>query len=153
MFPGRIGKKMLGILKVLGEGMVMVQTDKSFTVSTVFRMCRRPEVQKLISNPKFFWFGVFQPWDLSMQTLRWIRPSVTAHGGVIMSCCFCLKWVWTVSWPVWCCVCRDLLRLGGTLPGHNRKSPDNSQEIIRQQMSQTLPIRVWTAAKQRIQNE
>ncbi|XP_023150653.1 ephrin type-B receptor 3 [Amphiprion ocellaris] len=36
----------------------------------------------------------------------------------------------------------DLLRLGGTLPGHNRKSPDNSQEIIRQQMSQTLPIRV-----------
>jgi len=54
MFPGRIGKKMLGILKVLGEGMVMVQTDKSFTVSTVFRMCRRPEVQKLISNPKFF---------------------------------------------------------------------------------------------------
>ncbi|KAI3375164.1 hypothetical protein L3Q82_021678 [Scortum barcoo] len=36
----------------------------------------------------------------------------------------------------------DLLRLGGTLPGHNRKSPDNSQEIVRQQMSQTLPIRV-----------
>ncbi|KAM4557620.1 ephrin type-B receptor 3 isoform 2-T3 [Fundulus diaphanus] len=36
----------------------------------------------------------------------------------------------------------DLLRLGGTLPGHNRKSPDDSQEIIRQQMSQTLPIRV-----------
>ncbi|XP_029379934.1 ephrin type-B receptor 3 [Echeneis naucrates] len=36
----------------------------------------------------------------------------------------------------------DLLRLGGTLPGHNRKSPDSSQEIIRQQMSQTLPIRV-----------
>uniref|UniRef100_A0A3B4U4D9 Ephrin type-B receptor 3 n=1 Tax=Seriola dumerili TaxID=41447 RepID=A0A3B4U4D9_SERDU len=36
----------------------------------------------------------------------------------------------------------DLLRLGGTLPGHNRKSPDSSQEIVRQQMSQTLPIRV-----------
>ncbi|AWP04398.1 Receptor protein-tyrosine kinase [Scophthalmus maximus] len=36
----------------------------------------------------------------------------------------------------------DLLRLGGTLPGHNRKSPDGSQEIVRQQMSQTLPIRV-----------
>uniref|UniRef100_M3ZR93 Ephrin type-B receptor 3 n=2 Tax=Xiphophorus TaxID=8082 RepID=M3ZR93_XIPMA len=36
----------------------------------------------------------------------------------------------------------DLLRLGGTLPGHNRKSPEDSQEIIRQQMSQTLPIRV-----------
>ncbi|XP_023820804.1 ephrin type-B receptor 3 [Oryzias latipes] len=36
----------------------------------------------------------------------------------------------------------DLLRLGGTLPGNNRKSLDNSQEIIRQQMSQTLPIRV-----------
>lgn len=36
----------------------------------------------------------------------------------------------------------DLLRLGGTLPGHNRKSPDSSQEVIRQQMSQTLPIRV-----------
>ncbi|KAM6918893.1 ephrin type-B receptor 3 [Xenentodon cancila] len=36
----------------------------------------------------------------------------------------------------------DLLRLGGTLPGHNSKSPDHSQEIIRQQMSQTLPIRV-----------
>ncbi|XP_060939994.1 ephrin type-B receptor 3 [Limanda limanda] len=36
----------------------------------------------------------------------------------------------------------DLLRLGGTLPGHNRKSPDTSQEIVRQQMSQTLPIRV-----------
>ncbi|XP_070701431.1 ephrin type-B receptor 3 [Pempheris klunzingeri] len=36
----------------------------------------------------------------------------------------------------------DLLRLGGTLPGHNRKSPDSSQEIARQQMSQTLPIRV-----------
>ncbi|PWA17491.1 hypothetical protein CCH79_00011250 [Gambusia affinis] len=43
-----------------------------------------------------------------------------------------------------CAVClgRDLLRLGGTLPGHNRKSPEDSQEIIRQQMSQTLPIRV-----------
>ncbi|TNM97933.1 hypothetical protein fugu_014179 [Takifugu bimaculatus] len=36
----------------------------------------------------------------------------------------------------------DLLRLGGTLPGHNRKSPDGGQEAIRQQMSQTLPIRV-----------
>ncbi|KAM4605056.1 ephrin type-B receptor 3 [Polymixia lowei] len=36
----------------------------------------------------------------------------------------------------------DLLRVGGTLPGHHRKSPDNSQEIVRQQMSQTLPIRV-----------
>ncbi|XP_053185572.1 ephrin type-B receptor 3 [Scomber japonicus] len=36
----------------------------------------------------------------------------------------------------------DLLRLGGTLPGHNRKSPDTSQEVVRQQMSQTLPIRV-----------
>ncbi|XP_063742634.1 ephrin type-B receptor 3 [Eleginops maclovinus] len=36
----------------------------------------------------------------------------------------------------------DLLRLGGTLPGHNRKSPESSQEIVRQQMSQTLPIRV-----------
>ncbi|TNN54351.1 Ephrin type-B receptor 3 [Liparis tanakae] len=36
----------------------------------------------------------------------------------------------------------DLLRLGGTLPGHNRKSPEISQEIVRQQMSQTLPIRV-----------
>ncbi|XP_061549717.1 ephrin type-B receptor 3 [Phycodurus eques] len=36
----------------------------------------------------------------------------------------------------------DLLRLGGTLPGHNRKSPDSSEEIVRQQMSQTLPIRV-----------
>ncbi|XP_029687276.1 ephrin type-B receptor 3 isoform X2 [Takifugu rubripes] len=36
----------------------------------------------------------------------------------------------------------DLLRLGGTLPGHNRKSPDGGQEVIRQQMSQTLPIRV-----------
>ncbi|XP_076001252.1 ephrin type-B receptor 3 [Genypterus blacodes] len=36
----------------------------------------------------------------------------------------------------------DLLRLGGTLPGHNIKSPDSSQEIVRQQMSQTLPIRV-----------
>ncbi|TWW72827.1 Ephrin type-B receptor 3 [Takifugu flavidus] len=40
------------------------------------------------------------------------------------------------------CVRRDLLRLGGTLPGHNRKSPDGGQEAIRQQMSQTLPIRV-----------
>ncbi|XP_037314565.1 ephrin type-B receptor 3 [Pungitius pungitius] len=36
----------------------------------------------------------------------------------------------------------DLLRLGGTLPGHNRKSPESSEEIVRQQMSQTLPIRV-----------
>ncbi|XP_061588864.1 ephrin type-B receptor 3 [Cololabis saira] len=36
----------------------------------------------------------------------------------------------------------DLLRLGGTLPGHNSKAPDDSQDIIRQQMSQTLPIRV-----------
>ncbi|KAK9538930.1 hypothetical protein VZT92_004070 [Zoarces viviparus] len=36
----------------------------------------------------------------------------------------------------------DLLRLGGTLPGHNRKSPESSQESLRQQMSQTLPIRV-----------
>ncbi|CAF97544.1 unnamed protein product, partial [Tetraodon nigroviridis] len=36
----------------------------------------------------------------------------------------------------------DLLRLGGTLPGHNRKSPDGGQEVARQQMSQTLPIRV-----------
>ncbi|XP_040027471.1 ephrin type-B receptor 3 [Gasterosteus aculeatus] len=36
----------------------------------------------------------------------------------------------------------DLLRLGGTLPGHNRKSPESCEEIARQQMSQTLPIRV-----------
>ncbi|XP_077580666.1 ephrin type-B receptor 3-like isoform X1 [Stigmatopora nigra] len=44
----------------------------------------------------------------------------------------------------------DLLRLGGTLPGHNRKSPDDAgggggaagREMSRQQMSQTLPIRV-----------
>ncbi|KAI4810029.1 hypothetical protein KUCAC02_018879, partial [Chaenocephalus aceratus] len=33
----------------------------------------------------------------------------------------------------------DLLRLGGTLPGHNRKSPDSSQEIVRQQMSPNSP--------------
>ncbi|CAL8370748.1 unnamed protein product [Boreogadus saida] len=39
--------------------------------------------------------------------------------------------------------CGDLLQVGGTLPGHHRKGPDEgSQEIVRQQMSQTLPIRV-----------
>lgn len=70
-----------------------------------------------------------------------------ALSGVISSCIFCLKWLWTCCWPVWLCVGRDLLRLGGTLPGHNRKSPDSSQEIVRQQMSQTLPIRVWAAGK------
>ncbi|XP_029560036.1 ephrin type-B receptor 3 isoform X1 [Salmo trutta] len=37
----------------------------------------------------------------------------------------------------------DLLQIGGTLPGHHRKSLDSSQnDIVRQQMSTTLPIRV-----------
>lgn len=78
-------------------------------------------------------------------------PSMRSFSTVIMSCIFSLKCV--SPWPVWLCVGRDLLRLGGTLPGHNRKSPDSSQEIVRQQMSQTLPIRVWAAANLRIQNE
>ncbi|CDQ91488.1 unnamed protein product, partial [Oncorhynchus mykiss] len=37
----------------------------------------------------------------------------------------------------------DLMRIGGTLPGHHIKSLDSSQnDIVRQQMSATLPIRV-----------
>nr|XP_023865134.1 ephrin type-B receptor 3-like [Salvelinus alpinus] len=37
----------------------------------------------------------------------------------------------------------DLMRIGGTLPGHHMKSLDSSQnDIVRQQMSATLPIRV-----------
>ena len=81
-----------------------------------------------------------QPWD----GLDLYPPSMKALSRVIMSCIFCLKWLRPRRWPVCLCVGRDLLRLGGTLPGHNRKSPDSSQEIVRQQMSQTLPIRVWS---------
>lgn len=80
--------------------------------------------------------------DLYSQTMR-------ALSGVILSCIFCFKRLWARCSPVRLCVGRDLLRLGGTLPGHNRKSPDSSQEIVRQQMSQTLPIRVWAAAHRR----
>lgn len=47
----------------------------------------------------------------------------------------------------WCWIslslslCRDLYRVGGTLPGHQRKSLGGVQDM--RQMSQTLPIRVW----------
>ncbi len=43
-------------------------------------------------------------------------------------------------------VCSDLCRVGGTLPGHQRKSIGDAQDM-KQQMSQTLPIRVWLIKK------
>lgn len=43
-------------------------------------------------------------------------------------------------------LCSDLCRVGGTLPGHQRKSIGDAQDM-KQQMSQTLPIRVWLIKK------